>query len=74
MLSTIASAWSQSNNELNPATLADLSGGIGPGFPERRIWTALAQVRDGDLSGQSLPDPLWRRGESLKTMHDHSAQ
>ena len=35
---------------------------------------ALAQVRNGDLSGQSLPDPLWRRGESLKTMHDHSAQ
>src|SRR5215472_14943346 len=26
------------------------------------------QVRDGDLYGQSLPDPLRRRGESLKTM------
>jgi hypothetical protein len=28
----------------------------------------------GDLSGQFLPDPLWWRGESVKTTHDHSAQ
>ena len=26
------------------------------------------------ITGQSLPDSLRRRGESLKTTHDHSAQ
>jgi hypothetical protein len=26
------------------------------------------------ITGQSLPGPLRRRGESLKTTHDHSAQ
>ncbi len=30
--------------------------------------------RVSDLYGQSLPDPLWWRGESLKTTHDHSAR
>jgi len=30
--------------------------------------------RHADLSGQFLPDPLWWRGESVKTTHDHSAQ
>jgi hypothetical protein len=36
--------------------------------------TDLSLVRVADLYGQSLPDPLRRRGESLKTMYDHSAQ
>jgi hypothetical protein len=26
------------------------------------------------ITGQSLPDPLRRRGASVKTTHDHSAQ
>ena len=26
------------------------------------------------ITGQSLPDLLWRRGELFKTTHDHSAQ
>jgi len=33
MLSTVASAWSQSNNELNPATRGDLWGVIRFHFP-----------------------------------------
>jgi hypothetical protein len=36
------------------------------------IPTALFGV--DDLYSQSLPDPLRQRGESLTTMHDHSAQ
>jgi hypothetical protein len=31
-------------------------------------------VRMADITGQSLPDFLWWRGESLKVAHDHSAQ
>jgi hypothetical protein len=31
-------------------------------------------VRVGDLYGQSLPDPLWWRGESPKGTHDHFPQ
>jgi hypothetical protein len=31
-------------------------------------------LREGRLYGQSLPDPLWQRGESHKTTHDHSLQ
>jgi hypothetical protein len=39
------------------------AGLVGSGIlPERRI------------SSQFLPDQLWRRGESSKTTHDHSAQ
>jgi hypothetical protein len=37
----------------------------------------LLSLRSGRIvakTGQSLPDPLRRRGESLKTTHDHSAQ
>ena len=31
-------------------------------------------ARMSDLYGQSLPDPLWRCGKSLRTTHDHVAQ
>ena len=33
-----------------------------------------ASFRVDDLYGQSLPDPLWWRGESPKGTHDHFAQ
>ena len=33
-----------------------------------------ANFRMGDLTGQFVPDPMWWRGEPLKTTQDHSAQ
>ena len=34
----------------------------------------MAAFRYPRLTGQSLPDLLWRRGESYKTAHDDCAQ
>ena len=36
--------------------------------------TAQCRLPQGDLTGQFVPDLMRRRGESLKTTQDHSAQ